>query len=79
MSDDDKTPATGSPSALSGVRKNDDGSYTMCCSKKSCPTLAFHEDGSATISDEGQVVKFTAEQIHALGLTLTLRQAGLLT
>jgi hypothetical protein len=61
-----------------GIRKNDDGSFTMCSKNGCCPTIKFFDDGSATISDEGQTVVFTREQIQSLGMTLVANAMGVL-
>jgi hypothetical protein len=55
-----------------GIRKNDDGSLTFCCSKKDCPSIKFHDDGSATITENEHSVLFTAEQLALLGQTIML-------
>lgn len=57
-----------------GIRKNPDGSFTMCSKNGCCPTIKFGDDGSAEITDEGQTVKFTPEQIKSLGQTIMIHQ-----
>lgn len=59
-----------------GVRHNDDGSLTLCppCSKNGCcPTVKFDEAGGAVISDLGESVTFTSEQLALLQLVLSRR------
>ncbi len=65
--------------AIAGLRRNDDGSLTLCppCSKKDCcPTLKFDEAGGATITDtvDGVEMKipFSAEQLTMLGQAIML-------
>jgi hypothetical protein len=59
-----------------GVRPNADGSLTLCppCSKNGCcPTIKFDESGGAVISDLGESVSFTQEQLALLELVLSRR------
>ena len=57
-----------------GVREEDDGSFTMCCGKKTCPNIRFSSDGSAVISDlvDGarQAVPFSRDELIALARLL---------
>lgn len=49
------------------VRKNEDGSFTMCCGRRKCPSILFAEDGSGTVrGDHGEEIPFTADQLMAL-------------
>jgi len=58
-----------------GIRRNDDGSFTMCDTEECCPTISFGEDGSAVITDEGETVKFTPGQARLLSKLLVANQA----
>jgi|GEM_PF-3956235 len=53
-----------------GVHEESDGSFTMCCGKKTCPNIKISADGSAVIRDTvngvPQFVPFTAEELRAL-------------
>lgn len=49
-----------------GIRRNDDGSFTICDTEECCPTIMFGEDGSAVITDEDQTIKFTPRQAQLL-------------
>lgn len=56
-----------------GIRRNDDGSFTICDTEECCPTIRFGEDGSAVISDGDQVVMFTPGQAELLSKLLAAR------
>lgn len=55
--------------SLAGLRKEPDGSYSFCCSKKDCPNITLNADGGATITEPatGAVVVFDKDQFALLG------------
>lgn len=59
-----------------GIRRNDDGSFTICDTEECCPTITFREDGSAVITDEGETIKFKPEQVRLLSKLLSAQISG---
>lgn len=62
------------------IRKNEDGSFTLCgCGKPNCPTILSRPDGTMTMTDvvDGveQVIDFDNEQTKTLYELLTLTYA----
>jgi hypothetical protein len=48
---------------------------TICCGHKRCPHVVRYEDGSLTITDDGAVIEFDANQAKALREMLTRSEA----
>lgn len=55
-----------------GIRRNQDGSFTLCSKNGCCPTIAFHDDGSATITDDDQRIEFSRDQLQMLGQSIMM-------
>lgn len=56
----------------SDIRRNPDGSITMCSKNDCCPSIVFDEEGGATIFENGAEVKFDKDQICLLGQVIAL-------
>lgn len=59
-----------------GIRRNDDGSFTICDTEECCPTILFGEDGSAVITDDGQTIKFKPGQLQLLSKLVAAQTSG---